>query len=96
MFDVVITGTPEAIASSSGIEKPSYHEVQTTTFEFFISAATSLEGSFSLISTSQPISLLKEALPASKRHLVAYHRLRMSPEYSINHDLAYDSRNPFL
>jgi intracellular multiplication protein IcmB len=27
---------------------------------------------------------LKEALPASKRHLVAYHRLRMTAEYSIN------------
>lgn len=35
-------------------------------------------------SSSGLISLLKEALPASKRHLVAYHRLRMSPEYSIN------------
>ncbi len=27
---------------------------------------------------------MKEALPASQRHLVAYHRLRMTPEYSIN------------
>ncbi|WP_454782944.1 type IV secretion protein IcmB [Legionella sp. WA2022007384] len=35
-------------------------------------------------SSSGLISLLKEALPASKRHLVAYHRLRMTPEYSIN------------
>lgn len=35
-------------------------------------------------SSSGLISLLKEALPASSRHLVAYHRLRMSPEYSIN------------
>jgi len=35
-------------------------------------------------SSSGLISLLKEALPTSKRHLVAYHRLRMSPEYSIN------------
>lgn len=35
-------------------------------------------------SSSGLISLLKEALPASKRHLVAYHRLKMSPEYSIN------------
>ncbi len=35
-------------------------------------------------SSSGLISLLKEALPASKRHLVAYHRLRMSAEYSIN------------
>lgn len=35
-------------------------------------------------SSSGLISLLKEALPASKRHLVAYHHLRMTPEYSIN------------
>jgi intracellular multiplication protein IcmB len=35
-------------------------------------------------SSSGLISLLKEALPASQRHLVAYHRLRMTPEYSVN------------
>jgi intracellular multiplication protein IcmB len=35
-------------------------------------------------SSSGLISLLKEALPAAKRHLVSYHRLRMSPEFSIN------------
>jgi intracellular multiplication protein IcmB len=35
-------------------------------------------------SSSGLISLLKEALPAAKRHLVAYHRLRMTAEYSIN------------
>lgn len=35
-------------------------------------------------SSSGLISLLKEALPADSRHLVAYHRLRMTPEYSIN------------
>lgn len=35
-------------------------------------------------SSSGLISLLKEALPASNRHWVAYHRLRMVPEYSIN------------
>lgn len=35
-------------------------------------------------SSSGLISLLKEALPTSKRHLVAYHRLRMTPEYAIN------------
>ncbi|QDP71778.1 type IV secretion protein IcmB [Legionella israelensis] len=35
-------------------------------------------------SSSGLISLLREALPASKRHLVGYHRLRMTPEYSIN------------
>src|SRR3990167_645796 len=35
-------------------------------------------------SSSGLISLLKEALPASKRHFVAYHRLQMTPDYSIN------------
>ena len=35
-------------------------------------------------SSSGLISLLKEALPMENRHLVAYHRLRMTPEYSIN------------
>lgn len=35
-------------------------------------------------SSSGLISLLREALPASQRHLVAYHRLQMTPEYSIN------------
>lgn len=35
-------------------------------------------------SSSGLISLLKEALPANKRHYVAYHRLRMTPEFSIN------------
>lgn len=35
-------------------------------------------------SSSGLISLLKEALPASQRHLVAYHRLRMTPDYTIN------------
>jgi intracellular multiplication protein IcmB len=30
------------------------------------------------------ISLLQEALPPSLRHKVAYHRLRMTPEYAIN------------
>ncbi|WP_419420340.1 type IV secretion protein IcmB [Legionella sp. D16C41] len=35
-------------------------------------------------SSSGLISLLKEALPASQRHLVSYYRLRMTPEYSIN------------
>lgn len=35
-------------------------------------------------SSSGLISLLKEALPRAKRHLVAYYRLRMTPEYSIN------------
>jgi intracellular multiplication protein IcmB len=35
-------------------------------------------------SSSGLISLLKEALPPESRHLVAYHRLRMTSEYSIN------------
>ncbi len=35
-------------------------------------------------SSSGLISLLKEALPPSQRHLVAYHRLRMTEEYAIN------------
>lgn len=35
-------------------------------------------------SSSGLISLLREALPINQRHLVAYHRLRMTPEYSIN------------
>ncbi len=35
-------------------------------------------------SSSGLISLLKEALPPESRHLASYHRLRMTPEYSIN------------
>lgn len=35
-------------------------------------------------SSSGLISLLKEALPEGKKHLAAYHRLRMTREYSIN------------
>jgi intracellular multiplication protein IcmB len=35
-------------------------------------------------SSSGLISLLKEGLPPEDRHLVAYHRLRMTPDYSIN------------
>jgi intracellular multiplication protein IcmB len=35
-------------------------------------------------SSSGLISLLRESLPADKRHFVAYHRLRMTPDYSIN------------
>ncbi|HEX4045367.1 MAG TPA: type IV secretion protein IcmB [Gammaproteobacteria bacterium] len=35
-------------------------------------------------SSSGLISLLKEALPYDLRHYVAYHRLRMTPEYSVN------------
>lgn len=35
-------------------------------------------------SSSGLISLLKEALPPEVRHTVAYHRLRMTPDYSIN------------
>lgn len=35
-------------------------------------------------SSSGLISLLKEALPPDLRHYVAYHRLRMTPDFSIN------------
>lgn len=35
-------------------------------------------------SSSGLVSLLKEALPPSQRHYVAYHRLRMTPDYAIN------------
>lgn len=35
-------------------------------------------------SSSGLISLLKESLPLHKRHYVAYHRMRMTPEFSIN------------
>lgn len=35
-------------------------------------------------SSSGLISLLKEGLPIEGKHLVAYHRLRMTPDYSIN------------
>lgn len=35
-------------------------------------------------SSSGLISLLREALPQNQRHYVAYHRLRMTPDYSIN------------
>ncbi len=35
-------------------------------------------------SSSGLILLLKDALPADKKHLVAYHRLRMRSEYAIN------------
>lgn len=35
-------------------------------------------------SSSGLISLLKEALPDKQKHYAAYHRLRMTPEFSIN------------
>lgn len=35
-------------------------------------------------SSSGLISLVKEALPKEHQHLAAYHRLRMTPKYSIN------------
>lgn len=41
------------------------------------------------------ISLLKEALPADKQHLAAYHRMRMTPKFSINpFDTQLGSRFP--
>jgi intracellular multiplication protein IcmB len=46
-------------------------------------------------SSSGLISLIKEALPKDKRHLVAYHRLRMRPEMAINpFDTQLGSRFP--
>ncbi len=46
-------------------------------------------------SSSGLISLIKEALPPNKRHLAAYHRLRMTPDYSINpFDTQLGSRYP--
>jgi intracellular multiplication protein IcmB len=35
-------------------------------------------------SSSGLISLIKEALPHDKRYMAAYHRMRMTPEFSIN------------
>ena len=35
-------------------------------------------------SSSGLISLIREALPENQRYLAAYHRLRMTPDYSIN------------
>lgn len=46
-------------------------------------------------SSSGLISLLREALPKQQRHLVAYHRLRMKEQYSINpFDTQLGSRYP--
>lgn len=46
-------------------------------------------------SSSGLISLLQEALPKDQKDLVAYHRLRMTPEYSINpFDTQLGSRYP--
>jgi len=46
-------------------------------------------------SSSGLISLLQEALPRDQRHFVAYHRLRMTPQYSINpFDTQLGSRYP--
>ncbi|NBW57485.1 type IV secretion protein IcmB [bacterium] len=46
-------------------------------------------------SSSGLISLLKESLPVHKRHYVSYHRMRMTPEYSINpFDTQLGSRFP--
>lgn len=47
-------------------------------------------------SSSGLISLLKAALPKEQSHLAAYHRLRMTPEYSINpFDTHLGCRAPF-
>jgi intracellular multiplication protein IcmB len=46
-------------------------------------------------SSSGLISLLKESLPVHKRHYVAYHRMRMTPDFSINpFDTQLGSRFP--
>lgn len=46
-------------------------------------------------SSSGLISLIKEALPKEKRHLVAYHRMRMVPEMAINpFDTQLGARHP--
>lgn len=46
-------------------------------------------------SSSGLVSLLREALPADKRHLVAYHRMRMRPDMAINpFDTQLGSRYP--
>ncbi|MDL2267418.1 hypothetical protein LJC09_02080 [Desulfovibrio sp. OttesenSCG-928-F20] len=46
-------------------------------------------------SSSGLITLLKENLPEGKKHLAAYHRLRMTPDYSINpFDLPLGNRRP--
>lgn len=46
-------------------------------------------------SSSGLISLLKDALPANQKHLVAYHRLRMRTDYAINpFDLQLGCRYP--
>lgn len=46
-------------------------------------------------SSSGLISLIKEALPHDQRHYVAYHRLRMSPDYAINpFDTQLGARHP--
>ncbi|MBQ3060220.1 MAG: hypothetical protein IJD16_07925 [Desulfovibrio sp.] len=46
-------------------------------------------------SSSGLITLLRENLPEGKKHLAAYHRLRMTEEYSINpFDLPLGNRRP--
>ncbi|OGT56314.1 MAG: type IV secretion protein IcmB [Gammaproteobacteria bacterium RIFCSPHIGHO2_12_FULL_42_10] len=46
-------------------------------------------------SSSGLISLLRDSLPQDERHLVAYHRLRMTPDYSINpFDTVLGARKP--
>lgn len=46
-------------------------------------------------SSSGLISLIREALPEDKRHLAAYHRMRMRPEFAINpFDTQLGSRFP--
>lgn len=46
-------------------------------------------------SSSGLITLLKESLPPEKKHMAAYHRLRMTPDYAINpFDTPLGNRKP--
>jgi intracellular multiplication protein IcmB len=46
-------------------------------------------------SSSGLITLLKECLPEGRKHLAAYHRLRMTPDFAINpFDLPLGNRTP--
>jgi intracellular multiplication protein IcmB len=46
-------------------------------------------------SSSGLITLLKECLPEGKKHLAAYHRLRMTPDFAVNpFDLPLGNRKP--
>lgn len=68
-------------------------------FAFVIQAGLSRLPWLSIVdvgpSSSGLITLLRENLPEGKKHLAAYHRLRMTEEYSINpFDLPLGNRRP--